>query len=144
GRGAEPGNFVLENGEIIGKHRGIIHYTVGQRRGLGIAAGRRIFVKEIRPDTNEVVLSDNDALFTDRVIIRNISFMSVEDLDPGKGCASSVKIRYNHKGEAAEILKTGDDEITIDFEKPVRAAAPGQSAVCYDEDGCIICGGIIQ
>ena len=140
----EYGNFVSPDGEILGMHKGIIRYTVGQRRGLGIAAGERIFVKEIRPETNEVVLSGNDDLFTDSIRIKDLNFMSVEDMDTGEQLDAFVKIRYNHRGADAVLEKTGPDEITIRFNESVRAAAPGQSAVCYDADGCIICGGIIQ
>lgn len=135
------GNFVDLNGNVLGRHKGITHYTVGQRRGLEIAAGHRVFVCEIRPENNEVVLGENEDVFTDKVLCDHINFMAIKDLEDEKRRVLA-KIRYNHGGEYCVIRKTGDDRILCEFEKPVRAATPGQAVVFY-EDGHVLGGGTI-
>ncbi|MCR5802506.1 MAG: tRNA 2-thiouridine(34) synthase MnmA [Lachnospiraceae bacterium] len=137
------GNFVDEEGHVLGRHKGIIHYTVGQRKGLGLAMGDPVFVKEIRADRDEVVISAEGALFTKEVLCRDVSFQSIEGLSEGESLKCSAKIRYRHAGEEAEIEGAKDGGIMIHFKDPVRAASPGQSAVFYDADGCVIGGGII-
>lgn len=139
----EEGFFVDEKGNKLGKHKGIIHYTIGQRKGLGISLGKRTYVKEIRKDTNEVVLSGNDALFSKRIKCNKLNFMSIEDLREGEKIEANVKVRYHHNSQKALIQRTGADEITIDFVENVRAVAPGQSVVFYDSSSYIIGGGII-
>ena len=143
GRPSKPGHFVDEEGHVLGTHKGIIHYTVGQRRGLGISAGSRIFVKELRPGTNEVVLSGNDALFSRTLRVSDISFMGIEDLKHGEKMRVFAKIRYNHRGASAIIERIGRDEILCTFDEAQRAVTPGQAAVFYLED-YIACGGTIQ
>ncbi|MDO4808754.1 MAG: tRNA 2-thiouridine(34) synthase MnmA [Eubacteriales bacterium] len=184
-----PGNYVDEAGNVLGKHQGIVHYTVGQRKGLGIALGKRIFVKEIRPLTNEVVLADDSDVFTDHIFVKDMNFQLLSpetpdlalcdatdgpSLQPGAvpGIrAACVKIRYADRGtpavirkvsaqERQTVIKTGMPDrmvfpearaessaegalYRLDFERPVRAAAPGQAAVAYDEAGHILCGGTI-
>ena len=137
------GNFVDEEGKILGKHRGIIDYTIGQRKGLGIAFGVPMFVKEIKPETNEVVLSEDKALYTDEVFVNDLNFLSIEDIKRGEEIPARVKIRYRHDGENAVLTRFDDDTLRIVFEKPVRAATAGQSAVFYDENDCVIGGGKI-
>lgn len=137
------GNFIAEDGTVLGRHKGIIHYTVGQRRGLGIAFGVPIYVKEIRPETNEVVLGEEASLYTSLVRCRDLNFLSIPDIAPGKIVRARVKIRYHHEGEQAVITRDSGETVRIDFEKPVRAATPGQSAVFYDENNCVIGGGKI-
>lgn len=135
------GNFVLEDGTVVGRHKGIIRYTVGQRKGLGIALGQPVFVLAIRPETNEVVVGPSEASMSPYVRADKINFMSVEDLhEPRRVWA---KIRYNHKGAWCMVEKTGEDEILCTFEEPQRAAAPGQAVVLY-EDGCVLGGGTIK
>lgn len=135
-----PGNFVTLDGKVLGQHKGITHYTVGQRRGLEIAAGHRIFVTQIRPETNEIVLGENEDTFTDTVICDKVNFMSVEDIaEPVRVLA---KIRYNHKGEYCMLEKQADGKIICSFERPVRAATPGQAVVFYDGEH-VLGGGTI-
>lgn len=139
-----PGKFIDTNGNYLGDHEGIVHYTIGQRKGLGIALGRRIFVKEIRPLTNEVVLADDSEVFTDRLKLRDVNFQLAPE-DSVKIEAEVIKIRYSDRGASGTMVpdgKTGDYEIM--FDRPVRAAAPGQAAVLYDTDGNILCGGFIK
>ncbi len=140
GKRAVPGNFVTPDGLVLGQHKGIIHYTVGQRKGLGIALGYPVFVLEIRPETNEVVLGSNEESLSPYVRANQLNFMSVPDLEGEKRVWA--KIRYNHKGAWCMVKKTGEDEILCEFEEPQRAAAPGQAVVLYDGE-YVLGGGII-
>ena len=138
-----PGPFVDEDGKVLGTHKGIIHYTVGQRKGLGLPLGYHAYVKEIRPDTNEVVISREEALYSRQITCDRINFLSISDILPGEEVSAAVRVRYHHQGTPAVIRRSGEDELTISFREPVRAATPGQSAVFYDEKCCIIGGGRI-
>ena len=139
----EEGNFVDRNGNVLGRHKGIIYYTIGQRKGLGIAFGRPMYVGQIRTDTNEVVLCDEEDLWGSHVCCTKLNWMSIEGLTTGEEVRAKVKIRYRHDGEWAVVRKTDEDTAEITFDKPVRAATPGQAAVFYDEDGYVIGGGKI-
>ena len=126
-------------GNVLGRHKGIYHYTVGQRKGLNLSLGHPVFVKEIRKDTNEVVLSDNEELFTDRLAAEQMNYMSIEDLNGD--LRVFAKIRYNHKGAWATVRKSSNDRIECVFDEPVRAVTPGQAVVFYDGD--YVMGGAI-
>lgn len=130
GKTAREGNFVTPDGKVLGRHKGIIHYTVGQRKGLGLALGYPAFVVEIRPKTNEVVIGNFEESLTRTVRANRLNFMSVEDItSPVRVFA---KVRYNHKGAWCTAQRTKEDEITCRFEEPLRAVAPGQALVLYD------------
>lgn len=134
------GNFVTADGEILGQHKGITHYTIGQRRGLNLAMGYPVFVTEIRVATNEVVIGENADVFTSVLICNNINYMLMPKLDePRKVLA---KIRYSHKGTMCLIEKIGDDLVQCTFDEPVRAVTPGQAVVFY-EDEFVLGGGTI-
>lgn len=134
------GNFVTLDGKVLGRHKGIIHYTVGQRKGLGLSMGYPVFVLEIRPETNEVVIGTNEDSMATRVRANKLNFMTIEDLtEPMRVWA---KIRYNHKGDWCTIEKTGEDEVLCTFEKPQRAVTPGQALVFYDGE-YVLGGGTI-
>ena len=136
----KTGNFVTADGKVLGKHKGIVHYTVGQRKGLGLALGYPAFVIEIRPETNEVVIGTNEDSMSYYVRANKINFMSIEDLkEPMRVFA---KIRYNHKGAWCTIEKTGEDEILCTFEERQRAITPGQAVVFYDDE-YVVGGGTI-
>lgn len=134
------GNFVTAEGKILGTHKGITHYTVGQRKGLGLALGYPAFVIEIRPETNEVVIGTNEDSMTYYVRANRINFMSIEDLTEEKRVFA--KIRYNHKGAWCTVRKTGEDEILCTFEEKQRAVTPGQAVVLYDGE-YVLGGGTI-
>ena len=134
------GNFVTLDGKVLGKHKGIIHYTVGQRKGLGLSLGYPAFVLEIRPETNEIVIGTNEDSMTTTLKANRVNFMSVEDLPEPKRVFA--KIRYNHKGAWCTVEKTGEDEITCTFEEPQRAVTPGQAVVLYDGE-YVLGGGTI-
>ncbi|MBE6548156.1 MAG: tRNA 2-thiouridine(34) synthase MnmA [Ruminococcaceae bacterium] len=138
---SEPGNYIDIDGNIIGKHKGIIHYTIGQRKGLGISVGRHIFVKEKNVLNNTVTLADEEHIFTRHVVINNINLIPFDGLD-GK-MRVEAKIRYSQKACPAVAEQTAHDEITLTFDEPQRAAAAGQSAVMYDDD-YVMGGGIIK
>lgn len=135
-----PGNFVSMQGEILGRHKGITHYTVGQRKGLGIALGYPVFVTEIRPETNEVVLGSNEDVFTDRLYANRLNFMSLPDIREDTELVA--KIRYSHAGSRCVVRRTAEDEICCEFQEPVRAVTPGQAVVLYDGE-YVVGGGII-
>ena len=132
-----PGNFVTEDGKVLGRHKGITHYTIGQRKGLGIALGVPVFVTELRTETNEVVLGTNDQVFGTELYGDRLNFMSIPELY-GE-LEVTAKIRYNHKGAPCTIQKAGDDRVFCRFHEPVRAITPGQAVVFYDGD--IVAGG---
>lgn len=134
------GNFVDKNGNILGRHKGITHYTIGQRRGLGLAMGHYVYVAGINVDKNEVIIGENEDIFTDRLVCSSINLMSIEKLTEERKV--KCKIRYGHKGESAIIRQLDDDRIEVLFKEKVRAVTPGQAAVFY-EDGHVLGGGII-
>ena len=136
-----PGNFVDTQGNILGKHRGIVYYTVGQRRGLGIGAGERLYVLEIHSDTNEVVLGRDDELLTRRVRAEEFNYMAIDNIS--EEIKVTAKIRYNHRGAEAVLRKVNDQYVECLFDRPQRAPTPGQALVCY-KDGYVIGGGTIQ
>jgi tRNA-specific 2-thiouridylase len=140
--GMTPGNYVNTAGEVIGSHRGLIHYTVGQRKGLGIAMGQPVFVVELRPETNEVVIGNAYEVFSDRLTANHLNFMSIEDLE-GE-LVVEAKIRYSHKGARCTIKRTGPDEVLCVFDEPQRAITPGQAVVFYEGDYVVGGGTIIR
>ncbi len=144
GRVPPPGNFVTKDGEILGRHRGITHYTIGQRRGLGLAMGHHVFVTEIRPGTNEVVIGEDGDVYGRELVCNGINFMSTDAGDFPVGAEKHLfgRIRYRHPGEWCTVKRSGEDELTAVFDSPVRAVTPGQAAVFYDGD-VIFGGGVI-
>ena len=140
GREIPEGNFVTADGTVIGRHRGITHYTVGQRKGLNLPMGHPVFVTEIRPETNEVVIGEAGDVFTDRLCCNRLNFMVVPYLEDELPVIA--KIRYNHRGARAVVRRTGADEAEVIFEEPVRAVTPGQAVVFYDGD-YVVGGGTI-
>ena len=137
-----PGNFVDLDGNILGKHLGITHYTVGQRKGLNLSMGKPVFVVEIRPETNEVVIGDSKDVFSDHLTCDHLNWMSVDGLH-GETMKVTAKIRYSHKGAPCEIRETGPDLVEVQFEEPQRAITPGQAVVFYDGD-YVVGGGVIR
>lgn len=135
------GDFVDMNGKRLGEHKGIIRYTIGQRRGLGLALPASMYVVEKDVDNNKVVLGFNDDLFKKEVNVKNISFTACDGLDkPERLCA---KIRYNQKEQPATVTQTDENHFTIVFDEPQRAITKGQAAVLYDGD-TVVGGGTIE
>ncbi len=140
GQEEAPGNFVTADGQILGRHKGISHYTVGQRRGLGLAMGRPVFVTQIRPDTREVVIGGAEDVFTDRLTAEQMNYMGVPYFEEGQ--EMTAKIRYSHGGERCVVSFCSPDRVLIRFLKKVRAVTPGQAVVFYQDD-IILGGGVI-
>lgn len=140
GRKPVPGNFVLEDGTVIGEHKGLIHYTIGQRKGLGITAETPLFVKELRSETNEVVICKSEDLFTKTCIIDDVNYMAVDKIE---GPVNTFgKVRYSHRGADCVIEPMSDEKVKATFNEPQRAMTPGQAAVFYEGDH-VLCGGRI-
>jgi len=136
------GNFVSAvDGTILGKHRGYPFYTVGQRKNLGIALGKPVFVTEIIPETNTVMLGDTDDLLRNAMTVCRLNM--VKYADAYGGLDTITKIRSRHDGAPAYILQTDPETMQVEFMQPIEAIAPGQSAVFY-EDNDVIGGGHIQ
>ena len=141
GKESKPGNFVDEEGNVMGQHRGLIHYTIGQRKGLGISSATPIFVKELRPETNEVVLCKSESLFSRDCHVDNVNYMAEEKLtEPVRAIG---KIRYSHAGAPCTLYPQPDGTLRAQFDEPQRAMTPGQAAVFYQEDH-VLCGGTIE
>ena len=138
---SKEGDYLDINGNVIGKHKGVIHYTIGQRKGLGISMGRHIFVSAKDPISNTVTLADEEYIFSDKVILKNINLISVEKIT--EPLRVEAKLRYKQRPAKCTAIQTGDDEITLIFDEKQRAPAKGQSAVIYDGE-YVVGGGIIQ
>lgn len=133
GQDLPEGNFVDLAGNVLGRHKGISHYTIGQRKGLNLAMGRPVFVVEIRPETNEVVIGEGDDVFTNILRCSKLNWMAVDGLH-GQEMQVRAKIRYSHRGAACTIRGIGDDLVECRFDEPVRAVTPGQAVVFYQGD----------
>ena len=140
GKTIPKGNFVLADGKVIGEHQGIIHYTIGQRKGLNLSMGHPVFVTKIRPDSNEVVIGENEDLFVNTLICDRVNFMAMEGLD-GE-VRLKAKIRYNHPGAECVISPAEDGKVRVTFDQPQRAITPGQAVVFYQGE-YVAGGGII-
>lgn len=141
GYNSKHGNFVDKNGKILGEHKGIINYTIGQRKGLGIAIGKPAFVTKIDSSKNQIVIGDNADLFTTKVVCSNYSF-AANDAKNYDGKTVMAKVRYSAQPTEA-TLQVDDEFVIATFEVPQRAATPGQSIVFY-EDEKVIGGGFIE
>jgi len=135
------GELVTSNGRVVGEHSGIHNFTIGQRKGLGVATGSPLYVLEIKGDSHQVVVGEQENLYSRTLLARRTNLISVDDLrEPMR---VSVKIRHRHEPAAARIEKTtektGANEILVTFDEPQRAITPGQAAVIYDGD--VVVGG---
>ena len=131
------GELVTTDGRVIGEHSGIHNFTVGQRKGLGVATGSPLYVLQIKGDARQVVVGQQEHLYSRTLVARKTNLISVDDLhDPMR---VSVKIRHRHDPAPATIERTGGDELLVTFDEPQRAITPGQAAVFYDGD--VVVGG---
>ena len=133
GKQMPKGNFVDLQGNVLGRHEGISHYTIGQRKGLNLSMGRPVFVVEIRPETNEVVIGEGKDVFTNVLCCSKLNWMAVDGLH-GQAMEVIAKIRYSHRGAPCTIREIGPDLVECVFHEPVRAATPGQAVVFYQGD----------
>ena len=141
GAGDEPGDFVDVDGRVLGKHRGIIHYTVGQRKGIGLASFEPYFVLSIDVNTKRVVLGRESDLYKSTLIAGQIH--TVSDHPQELPARIEAKIRYSAAAVPATLSEAGEGHVRVDFDDPVRAVTPGQSVVFYQGDQ-VLGGGIIE
>ena len=135
------GAFVDLNGNKLGEHKGIIRYTIGQRKGLGIALGKPAFVCAKNVEKNTVVLGENQDLFSTTLTAHDVNFIMCDNIDkPMRICA---KVRYNQKEQPATVISIGEGKIKVEFDEPQRAISKGQSVVIYDNN-TVVGGGIID
>lgn len=136
------GKYTDIYGNILGEHLGHQHYTIGQRKGLGIALGKPQFVISKNPETNEVILGDEEHLFKKRIYLKDVNMIAQENC--GQDIVCTAKLRYSANDDKCRLCFVGDSEAILEFEKPQRAAAAGQSAVFYDGDVVLGGGKIIR
>ncbi len=136
----KSGNFVDLSGNVLGTHKGIIHYTIGQRKGLGLNLGRPGFVVEINPDTREIVIGINEDVFSKGCIINKVNLMSISKIEGEMEFTG--KIRYSHKPAKCKVSMIDDENMKCVFEENQRAITPGQALVIYDGD-VVVGGGTI-
>jgi tRNA-uridine 2-sulfurtransferase len=131
------GELVTSSGEVVGQHRGIHNFTVGQRKGLGVATGTPLYVIQIKGDSGQVVVGNRDELYTKTLRARRVNLIAVDDI--AEPMRVTVKIRHRHEGAPALLERYGEDELLVSFDQPQRAVTPGQAAVFYDGD--VVVGG---
>ncbi|MGH9576649.1 MAG: aminomethyltransferase beta-barrel domain-containing protein, partial [Terriglobales bacterium] len=124
-------------GEVLGRHAGVQNFTVGQRKGLGLATGNPLYVIALEGDQRRVVVGSDDELRSNTLRARGLNWISVDEL--GAPMRVQVKIRHRHQPAAATLEKAGDNEVLVTFHEPQRAITPGQAAVFYD--GEVVVGG---
>ena len=135
------GKFVDTDGNVLGEHKGIIHYTVGQRKGLG-AFGKPMFVLKIDSENGNIVLGEKGTEFSDSLLAERLNFISVEKAE--NNMKVFAKVRYSAKPALAELFVIDEDSVKVVFDTPQRAITPGQAVVFYSEDNSVIGGGIIK
>ena len=143
GKGAEShaGEVVSTEGQVLAEHRGIHNFTVGQRKGLGVAVGSPLYVLQLEPRKNRVVVGPEQALFHRKFVVRDLNWIRL--VARGEAIDAHVKIRHNHPGAPAQVDSHGTGEAWVTFHQPQRAITPGQAAVFYDEDE-VVGGGWID
>jgi tRNA-uridine 2-sulfurtransferase len=135
------GEMVTSDGKVIGEHAGVHNFTVGQRKGLGVATGSPLYVIQIKNDTRQVVVGKDEELYSRTLRARRVNLISTAEL--GEPMRVAVKIRHKHQPAAAMIESAGADEVLVTFDEPQRALTPGQAAVFYDGD-VVVGGGWIE
>ena len=135
------GDFISPDGKILGRHGGVIRYTVGQRKGLGIALGYPAFVREVNPTDNTVTLCSDEELYEDTLTATSLNILTDEDFSEPRRL--EAKIRYRHAPAPATVTRIGADRLLVRFDVPQRAITPGQSLVLYDGD-VVVGGGMIE
>ena len=141
GKDSPEGEFVDKDGNVLGTHKGIIHYTKGQRKGLGISAATPLYVCEICPQENRIVLGQNEDLFTQEFEAEDMNWIYWDV--PPESFRAKAKVRYRHTEQWAEVRLLADGRIRVKFDEPQRAITRGQAVVLYDEE-YVLGGGVIQ
>ena len=138
---ARPGEVVSTEGKVLAEHRGIHNFTVGQRKGLGVAVGSPLYVVQLQPEKNRVIVGPEPELFRRKFVVRDLNWIRL--VGEGEALAAHVKIRHNHPGAPAQVEAHGANEASVTFHEPQRAITPGQAAVFYDGDE-VVGGGWID
>jgi tRNA-specific 2-thiouridylase len=141
GESIEPGPIVDLQGNVLGGHKGIVFYTVGQRRGLRLAKGRPLYVLGIDRGRNTLIVGEEKEVFAHTFTIDSVSWINSREMS--SSFPAQVKIRYNHAGSEATVSPKGEEELEVRFEIPQKAITPGQAAVLYDGDR-VLGGGWIK
>jgi tRNA-specific 2-thiouridylase len=141
GEKGKPGKILDKEGNILGKHRGIQYYTIGQRRGLGIAKGLPLYVIEIDKESNSIIVGKKEDLFKDELLANKVNWVSIKNLD--EKMKAKAKIRYRHKEANVVITPYQDEMVFVKFEEPQSAITPGQAVVFYQDD-VLVGGGTIN
>lgn len=141
GEKPSPGNFIGQDGTVLGEHKGIEHYTIGQRRGLGISLGKPAFVTHINPGKNTITLGENQELFQQVLTADQVHWMDIESLT--QPMRVTARIRYAHTPAAATITPLAHGKVQVLFDEPQRAITAGQAVAFYKEE-YVVGGGIIQ
>ncbi|HHW95304.1 MAG TPA: tRNA 2-thiouridine(34) synthase MnmA [Mogibacterium sp.] len=146
GKEYTPGNFVDINGRILGTHKGIINYTIGQRKGLGISLGKPMYVYRLDIKNNSVILAEDSDLYETKLIADNMNWVSIEEPKVGDRRHALGRIRYRHAEAPCTVTMLEGGKAEVVFDEPQRAITPGQSIVFYDiaTDSYVLGGGIIQ
>lgn len=137
----QEGNILNRDGKVIGKHNGITHYTIGQRKGLGVSAPTPIFVTSLDEKSNTVTTGSNSDLFSAELTANNVNWQAIDGLS--EPMRVTAKIRYSAKAVPAVVSSLSDGRVSVTFDEPQRAATPGQSVVFYSDD-CLLGGGVIE
>ena len=139
-----PGKIVDLNGKVLGKHNGLAFYTIGQRKGLGIASANPLYVIELDKKNNRVIVGDNDDLMRDTLVANQLNLFLVDDIKELDGMECFVKARSRDRLHPCKVKVVDKDTIEIEFtEDNIRAVTPGQGAVLYTEDGKVIASSFI-
>ncbi len=139
--GVSPGPIMNKSGDIIGEHQGVIHYTIGQRKGIGIAAGEPLYVTAIETENNSIIVGKEEDVYSRQLTANDVNYIAVEGIrGPVRLMA---KIRYLHQASPALVCRLNKDELKVRFHEPQRAITPGQAVVFYDGDS-VVGGGTIQ
>ena len=137
----KPGPFVDKTGKVLGQHKGIPFYTIGQRKGLGISVGKPLYVIDIDAELNTVVLGDESDLEVKEFLAHKLNWIAIEKLE--KNIRVNAKIRYNFQEQPATVVPEDEDCVRVIFDLPQKAVTPGQSVVFYQDD-IVVGGGIIK
>jgi len=138
---AKPGKIVDRSGKVLGRHEGVCFYTIGQRKGLGLSAGKPLYVIDLDPETNTVIVGENQEIFTQGLIAEQLNWVAISSLE--EPLEVQARIRYSAPDSPALITPLSNGEVKVEFQEPQRAITPGQAVVFYQGD-ILVGGGIIQ
>ena len=133
------GDIILKTGEILGKHNGLINYTIGQRKGIGISYKYPLYVVDLDYKNNEVIVGKEEELYSKEIFAKDLNFQ----IELGEEFTCFAKIRYRAKEAKAKVYKEEEGKVRVEFLEPQRAITKGQSVVFYDDDGIVLGGGKI-